>query len=340
MAANCKYYSSSGMCVAPGQSGDISCSYDGANVNECAVYRMVTVRAAGGTMEDAMRAAEGTCYPEPFNRITVGSGSGRNITDDQINAMFDDDNAPEKSHAESQCQHFKDGNCNALPHDRLCVCCGPESGDGDCLIYKFDKLRPKHEKLWDVFEELLDERGNSKDGSDELLRSCLNLLKTQYETGVELAKFGINIKRKRLKSTNKHGKDPKHSVLETITGLLDPNAQMEHVMDYLKYRADMDDVFSDHEPGKPYVEKSSKCFLATATCGHDSREVTVLRVFRDEVLRQSSAGRIFIGTYERLSPPVAEFIREREIAKALVRHTIVKPACVVARRWATKAPTT
>jgi hypothetical protein len=62
----------------------------------------------------------------------------------------------------------------------------------------------------------------------------------------------------------------------------------------------------------------AQCFIATAAFGNH-REVEVLRQFRDEYLLTNKVSRAFVRFYYRYSPPVANFIRERESLKAVVR---------------------
>ncbi|MGE3927644.1 MAG: CFI-box-CTERM domain-containing protein [Lautropia sp.] len=65
------------------------------------------------------------------------------------------------------------------------------------------------------------------------------------------------------------------------------------------------------------------CFIATAAFGSDShRHVLVLREFRDTVLLASEAGRMFVRSYYAWSPPIADAIRHRDTARAVVRGAL------------------
>lgn len=62
------------------------------------------------------------------------------------------------------------------------------------------------------------------------------------------------------------------------------------------------------------------CFIATAAYGTSTEpHVMTLREFRDRRLLTNTPGRWFVATYYRLSPPVADWIRERPWARTLVR---------------------
>jgi len=58
-------------------------------------------------------------------------------------------------------------------------------------------------------------------------------------------------------------------------------------------------------------------------------EVVSLRRFRDEHLMKSAAGRAFVQWYYRNSPAVAEYIRERDWLRAVVRGALWPVVTVV-----------
>lgn len=67
-----------------------------------------------------------------------------------------------------------------------------------------------------------------------------------------------------------------------------------------------------------------ECFIATAAFSGSrirdpGSQLNVLRKFRDEYFLTNGPGRAFVRFYYRASPPVANFIRERESLKAVVR---------------------
>jgi hypothetical protein len=69
--------------------------------------------------------------------------------------------------------------------------------------------------------------------------------------------------------------------------------------------------------------KSSNCFIATAAYGSPlATEVDILRQFRDETLRLFVAGRLFIRTYESISPPFARWLSGHNRLRAVVRSCL------------------
>lgn len=71
--------------------------------------------------------------------------------------------------------------------------------------------------------------------------------------------------------------------------------------------------------------KKEGCYIATAVYGsYDAPEVMTLRRFRDETLRNTAFGRWLIRTYYRLSPPVAEKLKNAKHINRFVRSILDK----------------
>jgi len=71
------------------------------------------------------------------------------------------------------------------------------------------------------------------------------------------------------------------------------------------------------------------CFIATAVYGGDSREVRILRRFRDEHLMSNRVGRAFVAAYYRFSPPVASLIGKFPLLKVSARSVLTPVVCAV-----------
>jgi hypothetical protein len=68
---------------------------------------------------------------------------------------------------------------------------------------------------------------------------------------------------------------------------------------------------------------SSNCFIATAAYGSWlDPHVLTLREFRDQRLLTNSVGTWFVEFYYRHSPPIADYIRERESFRVVVRSAL------------------
>lgn len=72
-------------------------------------------------------------------------------------------------------------------------------------------------------------------------------------------------------------------------------------------------------------QQKEGCYIATAVYGsYDAPEVIVLRRFRDETLKKSALGRLFIRVYYKFSPSVAEKLKNASKTNSLVRSILDK----------------
>ena len=78
------------------------------------------------------------------------------------------------------------------------------------------------------------------------------------------------------------------------------------------------DINNDSDSGS-----SPKCFIATAAYGTPAAgEVMLLRHFRDNYLVTNSIGEAFVAAYYKVSPPIADFIREHPLLRKIIRITL------------------
>lgn len=78
-------------------------------------------------------------------------------------------------------------------------------------------------------------------------------------------------------------------------------------------------------PAPTQPAKKEGCYIATAVYGsYDAPQVLTLRRFRDDVLAHSVFGRWFIRTYYRLSPPIAERLKDAKMINGWVRSILDK----------------
>jgi hypothetical protein len=77
------------------------------------------------------------------------------------------------------------------------------------------------------------------------------------------------------------------------------------------------------KPRKQPSGQATDCFIATAVYGTPyAWEVETLRRWRDVSLAQSSLGRLSIRMYNRVSPIIAEYIRERGLLKKMISNIL------------------
>ena len=62
------------------------------------------------------------------------------------------------------------------------------------------------------------------------------------------------------------------------------------------------------------------CFIATACFGSDSKEVSVLRNFRDKFLLNYRIGKLFVWGYYKISPVIATLLVKYRALRTMTRH--------------------
>lgn len=119
----------------------------------------------------------------------------------------------------------------------------------------------------------------------------------------------------------------------------DPSSAIQDAYDEDVYRAEMQEAYDDDNYSSRYSSNKSNqssdgCFIATAAYGSDlDIHVVVLRNFRDNYLNKNFAGRLFINAYYRVSPPVAEVIRNSDRLKSVTRYLLKPLITVISKRF-------
>ena len=75
------------------------------------------------------------------------------------------------------------------------------------------------------------------------------------------------------------------------------------------------------------------CFLATAAYGSPyAHEVVLLRKYRDMHLLRTIVGRFTVRLYERISPPIANWVVMRPFARHFICRVVMPPLLWIAQR--------
>lgn len=78
-----------------------------------------------------------------------------------------------------------------------------------------------------------------------------------------------------------------------------------------------------YQPRPRYTPKSdARCFIATAIYGPHAEETNALRDWRDAVLMPSWFGRVLVGVYYRLSPPLARILGRSMALRKIVQQCL------------------
>jgi len=82
-------------------------------------------------------------------------------------------------------------------------------------------------------------------------------------------------------------------------------------------------TIADNEPPPVGGGGGGGCFIATAAYGTPmANDVRYLRAFRDEYLQTNDAGRWFVTQYYKYSPPLADYLRQHDDLRAVVRTAL------------------
>lgn len=121
------------------------------------------------------------------------------------------------------------------------------------------------------------------------------------------------------KTLNHLARDSKRVVRKIVAG--NPNTPAE-ALDLLVRDSEPDVRSAAAKNGSA----SGNCFIATAATGSYQHPITAtLRTFRDVVLEKTPAGRLFIQSYYRASPPIARKIAQRPVVKFAIKWLLLYP---------------
>jgi hypothetical protein len=73
----------------------------------------------------------------------------------------------------------------------------------------------------------------------------------------------------------------------------------------------------------PY--SSPGCFIATAVYPSNCVQLQTFRNFRDNVLLRNRIGKYLVHFYYRVSPKIADYIKDKKIVKKFILYFILEP---------------
>lgn len=128
----------------------------------------------------------------------------------------------------------------------------------------------------------------------------------------------------------------KHSNLDPINILDLPKYTREHTMDYTmtqKSPKTTENNLKSQKMNKTNLKrKKSGCFIATAVYGSSQTyQVQVLKLFRDNYLKKSILGNVFINIYYNTSPYIVKYMKTHEIMSNLIKMILDKLVNLIER---------
>jgi hypothetical protein len=110
------------------------------------------------------------------------------------------------------------------------------------------------------------------------------------------------------------------------TILVNQQYQSQYFSKISEYTNAMKKIEPAYQPPVIQQQKKPDCFIATATMGDTSHPyVVLLRKFRDNRLLGSFWGNVFVETYYKVSPPLANFISKSDWLKSMSLTLLIKP---------------
>jgi tetratricopeptide (TPR) repeat protein len=117
--------------------------------------------------------------------------------------------------------------------------------------------------------------------------------------------------------------------------LNDREAALRDVNHVLSKYSNEQEVYLTARKLKDEIEAApqKRCFIATAAYeSSECAELNILRGYRDEVLLESIAGRVFVRVYYTLSPSIASWISRSPRIKLVVRAIVLDPIVALLKR--------